>query len=284
MQVRARAGFVLALVCACGRELRHDPVTTTSGGLGGQGGAASGRAASGGTAVAAPCWDGGVWAELPPCVMIDACFPDAPAITECVQTGDCTFTFAKPIGASLNVSADCARVANGSWTLSGDQQTLSLTGPACEQARASGNPRILAQSEHSCIVAAGGAPSTGGSSSGGVPSGGTATGGATSWTCLDGPQVLSQLGSCSYALPSPPAGYVMSTTGIEVLLTTSAAGTVPLTRAPNDDCSQAGEWFFANFDANNSPTEIELCPGTCAVVQSDSNASVSMQLMCMEEP
>jgi hypothetical protein len=136
-----------------------------------------------------------------------------------------------------------------------------------------------------CSTAAGGAPSTGGTSSGGVPSGGSASGGATSWTCLDGPHVLSPLASCSYPFPPPPGGYVMvSITLIDVLLTTSATGTVTLTRAPNDDCSQAGQWFVGSFDANNSPTEIDLCPDTCAVVQSDLNASVSIQLMCLEGP
>jgi hypothetical protein len=123
---------------------------------------------------------------------------------------------------------------------------------------------------------------TGGTSSGGVTSGGTASGGATSWNCLDGPHVLSQLASCSYQVPSPPAGFVVLTTQIEVMLTTSSSGTVSLNRAPNDNCSEAGQWFLGSFDANNSPTEIDLCPDSCAMVQSDSNASVSVQITCLE--
>jgi hypothetical protein len=40
------------------------------------------------------------------------------------------------------VNVDCTPVPNDSWTLGDDQQTFILTGTACEQARASGTPRI----------------------------------------------------------------------------------------------------------------------------------------------
>jgi hypothetical protein len=86
--------------------------------------------------------------------MVLACSPTDFTSAECVQTGDCTFKVSTPFTflAPAVVFVDCAPVASDSWTLGDDQQTLSLTGSACEQARASGMPRIVVQPVLFCPV------------------------------------------------------------------------------------------------------------------------------------
>jgi hypothetical protein len=89
--------------------------------------------------------------------------------------------------------------------------------------------------------------------------------------------------SCQYPVPPPPPPYVMlSTTDVDVTLSTSAGSNL-LAQAPNDDCSQGGEWFYKSFDANNLPTEIDLCPATCDTAQSDLSAAVSIHFTCLGE-
>jgi hypothetical protein len=95
--------------------------------------------------------------------------------------------------------------------------------------------------------------------------------------------IAAQLVSCSYPFPTPPAGWAMvSTNQIGVSLTTSATGTATLNEAPNDDCAQGGEWFLKT-DAGGNPTEIDLCPNTCASAQADLSASVSVHFTCIGE-
>jgi hypothetical protein len=96
--------------------------------------------------------------------------------------------------------------------------------------------------------------------------------------------IAASLVSCEYPVPPPPAGYIMlSTTDVEVTLTTSG-GSTPLTRAPGDDCAQGGGWFYKSFDATSGlPTQIDLCPDTCAAAQSDLNAAVSIHFVCLGE-
>jgi hypothetical protein len=124
--------------------------TAPSGGAASGDGGASGSAASGGAAGAAACW-GNIWDQLPPCALVFGCAPDS-AIAECAQTGACTFKFSTPITfPALEVFVDCALVATD-WTLGDDRQTLSLTGPACEQARASGMSRVVVELQAACII------------------------------------------------------------------------------------------------------------------------------------
>jgi hypothetical protein len=129
--------------------------TAPSGGATSGDGGAYGYDASDGAAGAAPCW-GNSWDQAPSCAIIASCSPDDYTLDgECVQTGDCTFRFGPPgtfPGPLADVFVDCARVASDSWTLSDDQQTLSLTGSACEQARASGMPRIVVQLVLMCPI------------------------------------------------------------------------------------------------------------------------------------
>jgi hypothetical protein len=95
--------------------------------------------------------------------------------------------------------------------------------------------------------------------------------------------IAASLVSCEYPVPAPPPPYVMlSTTDVKVTLTTST-GATPLTRAPSDDCTQGGEWFYKSFDANMVPTQIDLCPATCAAAQSDLNAAVAIHFNCLGE-
>jgi hypothetical protein len=73
------------------------------------------------------------------------------------------------------------------------------------------------------------------------------------------------------------------TTAVDITLTTSSGATA-LPRAPNDDCTQGGEWFYKSFDATSGlPTQIDLCPATCAAAQSDLNAAVSIHFTCLGE-
>jgi hypothetical protein len=95
--------------------------------------------------------------------------------------------------------------------------------------------------------------------------------------------IASSLVSCEYPVPVPPPPYVMvSTTDVEAILTTSA-GSTPLTRAPNDDCGQGGEWYYGSYDQYGLPTQIDLCPATCSAAQSDLSAAVSIHFNCLGE-
>jgi hypothetical protein len=96
--------------------------------------------------------------------------------------------------------------------------------------------------------------------------------------------IAASLVSCSYPVPPPPAGYIMlSTTDVEVTLTTSGGSNL-LTRAPSDDCNQGGGWFYKSFNATTGlPTEIDLCPATCSAAQSDLSAAVSIHFVCLGE-
>jgi hypothetical protein len=95
--------------------------------------------------------------------------------------------------------------------------------------------------------------------------------------------IAKSLVSCDYPVPKPPPPYVMlSTTDVEITLTTSSGSTL-LTRAPGDDCSQGGEWFYSKYGTDNLPLEIDLCPTTCNLAQSDLNAAVSIHFTCLGE-
>ena len=68
---------------------------------------------------------------------------------------------------------------------------------------------------------------------------------------------------------------------IEVIAT---LGNVPvrLSLALGNDCSQGGEWYYSAHDeVTRVPTEIELCPETCARVSVDPSATVDLVIPCL---
>jgi hypothetical protein len=90
--------------------------------------------------------------------------------------------------------------------------------------------------------------------------------------------------TCRYVVPYPPPPYVLlSTTNIEVIATIENVPAL-LSRTPEDDCSQGGEWYFSAHDeVTGMPTEIELCPEACARVSVDPSATIDIVFACLAE-
>jgi len=71
--------------------------------------------------------------------------------------------------------------------------------------------------------------------------------------------------SCSFEVPRPPEGVPFDPTQVEVTFTPSATmieGQIPFIGSLHDCVLDGGQGWY--FDSATSPTEIEVCPETCA--------------------
>jgi hypothetical protein len=84
--------------------------------------------------------------------------------------------------------------------------------------------------------------------------------------------------SCDFAMPQGTVDNPVDPARINVNYTPSGGTTLLIGQTSSaSDCATGG-WYYDNATA---PTRIFLCPNTCAVVQSDPNASLQIVLGCV---
>jgi hypothetical protein len=80
---------------------------------------------------------------------------------------------------------------------------------------------------------------------------------------------------CRFAIPEPPAGMTFDSNRVNVVYTPGGGGGAET--IPRSDCSSGVGW---HYDDPSAPTEILLCPDTCARVDGDDTGHVQIQLGC----
>jgi hypothetical protein len=98
----------------------------------------------------------------------------------------------------------------------------------------------------------------------------------------DGVVIASQL-ACNYPIPEPPAGQTLNPALVNVEYTPGGQSMgQPIYNVPGGvgDCGPSGGWYYD--DASN-PTEIIMCPTTCATLQADAQGSVDVVFGCQTE-
>jgi von Willebrand factor type A domain len=117
-----------------------------------------------------------------------------------------------------------------------------------------------------------------------------AAGGGTT-TALDATDNLTQFSpsvtqirtaglGCDYALPAPPdAGTGVDPDQVNFSYTPKGVGLPVLLPRANDlaGCNMQPGWYY---DSNTDPTEIVLCPASCATVEADTSGEVATLLGC----
>ena len=93
--------------------------------------------------------------------------------------------------------------------------------------------------------------------------------------------------ACEILIPPPPEGLMLDPARVNVFLRTSSGDTLirkAAARATADDCGINGGWYY---DDEAEPTEVRLCPVTCAGVQevlsTEGMAEVIVELGCQSE-
>ena len=88
--------------------------------------------------------------------------------------------------------------------------------------------------------------------------------------------------SCTLAMPQAAPGEVVDPMLVNVDYTSGGGMAGLLGQVQNAaGCSAAGGWYYNDPVA---PTQITLCPGTCATVQADPVAKIDIILGCQTEP
>jgi hypothetical protein len=93
--------------------------------------------------------------------------------------------------------------------------------------------------------------------------------------------MVDAMARCRYPFPYPPPGYAfVSTLFADVALTVDGVET-RLTEAPEDDCTQGGQWFYSTISpVSGQPVYLELCPDLCARVSRDPTATIWTGFQC----
>ena len=88
--------------------------------------------------------------------------------------------------------------------------------------------------------------------------------------------------SCALPMPQPTAGNVVDPKLVNVDYTPGGSVTALLGQVPDAaGCAAAGGWYYNDPAA---PTQITLCPTTCATVQADPTAKIDIILGCQTQP
>jgi len=84
---------------------------------------------------------------------------------------------------------------------------------------------------------------------------------------------------CDFAIPPPPNGQELDPNRVNFTYTPKGVGTPKILPRAEDlaDCNDLPGWYY---DSNTSPTKILLCPASCAPVQVDNAAKVSVLFGC----
>ncbi len=88
-------------------------------------------------------------------------------------------------------------------------------------------------------------------------------------------RILGQIVSCSFELPTPPAGETLDLSQINVIYTPGSGGDELVGRDDSPDCQDGWQ-----LDSNN---RVVLCPNTCDMVQRDPQGSVELLFGCASE-
>lgn len=93
--------------------------------------------------------------------------------------------------------------------------------------------------------------------------------------------------ACEIAIPPPPEGLMLDPARVNVFLRVAGEDTLirkAAAEATADDCGINGGWYY---DDETAPTEVRLCPVTCAGVQqelrTEGSAEVIVELGCQSE-
>ena len=80
--------------------------------------------------------------------------------------------------------------------------------------------------------------------------------------------------SCTYTLPQTGSG---QSAVVDARLVYTPNDLVPrtLTKATDSSCAD-GEWYFAGSDDNGNPTELDICPSTCAETRANAGEGISI--------
>ena len=87
---------------------------------------------------------------------------------------------------------------------------------------------------------------------------------------------------CEFEIPPPPNNQQIDTNKVNFSYTPKGVGMSKLLLRADDlaDCNSKPGWFYDN---NIAPTKMLLCPATCATVQADSNAKISVLFGCKSQ-
>jgi hypothetical protein len=80
---------------------------------------------------------------------------------------------------------------------------------------------------------------------------------------------------CEYPIPSPPAGMTLDYGAVNVIFTPSAGS--PATLPYDKGCAADSGW---QYDDEQNPTRIEICPTQCGAIEGDSEGSIGVQFGC----
>jgi Cys-rich repeat protein len=92
--------------------------------------------------------------------------------------------------------------------------------------------------------------------------------------------IARQVFSCTFNVPAPPAGSIVDPRKIIVTFTPSTGIAQVLPRATTSACTD-GQWYALTVDANQVPTEIQLCPDICTTAQNDTAPKVQVTFDCI---
>lgn len=84
---------------------------------------------------------------------------------------------------------------------------------------------------------------------------------------------------CDFAIPAPPNSQQLDPDKVNFSYTPKGMGTPKILLRSSDlaHCNNKPGWYY---DSNAAPTKIVLCPASCATVQADSTAQVSVLFGC----
>jgi hypothetical protein len=92
--------------------------------------------------------------------------------------------------------------------------------------------------------------------------------------------IARQVFSCTFSVPPPPAGAIVDPNQIIVTYTPDSGLARQLQRATDGSCVR-GQWYALAVDAAGVPSQIQLCPDTCATAQGDLNPQVQITFACV---
>lgn len=96
-------------------------------------------------------------------------------------------------------------------------------------------------------------------------------------------EIRSEALGCDFEIPAAPDGQQLDPKQVNFTYTPKGMGSPKILPWADDlaDCGNLPGWYYDN---NASPTKIVLCPASCATVQADSEAKVSVLFGCSSVP
>src|SRR5690606_6930001 len=81
---------------------------------------------------------------------------------------------------------------------------------------------------------------------------------------------------CRLDIPAPPAGQALDLDGLEMTFTSGLGTTEKWEQVPGPAACTATGYYF-----DEQAMQIELCPGPCARLESDVDATVTLDIPCI---